>query len=465
MNHDVFISYSTKNKVAAFDICDIIEQEGVKCWIAPRDIPMGSEYGDIIDKAICYCKIFIVVYSEFSAVSKWVKGEINLAFEEGKYILPYRIDETPLKGAVRVMLNQTHWIDSYPDYKTHFNDMLDSVKRIIRQENKGSDMKSEMIGKNYDMVSSTALIKVKSDLNCVILHYGKEIGKAYSEQYTDIRLPKGEHELVFESIENKSDKYVIEEYNITDTDTIHKISVYLIPEKEKREKKENESKGLFDVNGIIFKMIKIEGGIFQMGSKNAYDDEEPVHNVILTDYYIGETVVTQDLWLAVMGNNPSCFIGDKKPVDSVSWDDCQCFILKLNELTNKNFRLPTEAEWEYAARGGNKSMYNKYSGSDNCEEVAWYKLNSNEHTHDVKAKLPNELGIYDMCGNVWEWCHDWYGDYSDIEQTNPQGPSSGSFKVLRGGCWNRDENLCRLSNRGSRRASTRDDDRGLRLAL
>ena len=167
----------------------------------------------------------------------------------------------------------------------------------------------------------------------------------------------------------------------------------------------------------------------------------------LSDYYIGETEVTQELWTAVMGNNPSNFKGNKKPVEKVSWDDCQEFVKKLNQLTGKNFRLPTEAEWEYAARGGNKSKGYKYSGSNTIDDVAWYTSNSGSKTHDVKTKQANELGIYDMSGNVWEWCQDWYGSYNSGSQTNPTGPSSGSSRVCRGGSWFNGARYCRVSNR------------------
>ncbi|MBO4772403.1 MAG: SUMF1/EgtB/PvdO family nonheme iron enzyme, partial [Bacteroidales bacterium] len=189
------------------------------------------------------------------------------------------------------------------------------------------------------------------------------------------------------------------------------------------------------------KMIFVQGGTFQMGATSeqgddAFDWEKPVHSVTLSDYYIGETEVTQGLWKAVMGNNPSNFAkGDNYPVDSVSWYDVQDFLKKLNAKTGRTFCLPTEAQWEFAARGGNKSQRFKYNGSNNIDDFAWYNGNSNSQTHAVKQKLPNELGIYDMSGNVWEWCQDWYGQYSNVAVTNPQGASSGSSRVLRGGSW------------------------------
>lgn len=226
----------------------------------------------------------------------------------------------------------------------------------------------------------------------------------------------------------------------------------------------------FTVKGVIFKMLPVEGGTFDMGGTaeqggDAYSDEKPVHRVTLSNYFIGETEVTQALWQAVMGKNPSSFKGNNLPVECVSWEECQEFIEKLNRLTGRTFRLPTEAEWEYAARGGKKSRGYKYSGSNNIDDVAWYTGNSSRRTHDVKTKQPNELGIYDMSGNVWEWCSDRYGSYSSYSQTNPTGPSTGSYRVGRGGSWYSIAWSCRVSFRSSSLPGDSNDYLGLRLVL
>lgn len=227
----------------------------------------------------------------------------------------------------------------------------------------------------------------------------------------------------------------------------------------------------FTVNGVSFDMIAVEGGTFTMGAtaeqgSDAYSNESPTHQVTLSSYMIGKTEVTQELWQAVMGSNPSDHSGTNLPVEQVSWNDCQTFITKLNNLTGKNFRLPTEAEWEYAARGGNKSQGYKYSGSNTVDDVAWFDSNSSREIHPVATKAPNELGIYDMSGNVWEWCHDWYGTYSSSSQTNPTGPTSGSYRVWRDGKW-RDYGAggCRVSARDDAYPSFRYYYLGLRLAL
>ena len=234
----------------------------------------------------------------------------------------------------------------------------------------------------------------------------------------------------------------------------------------------------FNVNGVSFEMIKVEGGTFMMGAtseqgSDAYDWEKPAHSVTVSDFWIGETEVTQALWQAVMGSNPSYFKGSNRPVEQVSWNDCQTFVNKLNSLLSgqlpagHKFRLPTEAEWEYAARGGNRSGHYKYSGSNNLGSVAWYEDNSGITTHDVKTKNSNELGIYDMSGNVWEWCQDLYGSsyYGNSPQSNPTGPSSGSDRVYRGGSWFLSAGSCRVSSRGSSNPSLSYNGIGLRVAL
>lgn len=225
----------------------------------------------------------------------------------------------------------------------------------------------------------------------------------------------------------------------------------------------------FTVNGVQFTMVEVGGGTFTMGAtseqgSDAWDEEKPAHEVTLSDYYIGQTEVTQALWEAVMGSNPSDSKGDNLPVEQVSWDDCQVFIQKLNQLTVKQFRLPTEAEWEYAARGGRKSRGYKYAGGNNIDSVAWCDGNSGNETHPVATKQANELGIYDMSGNVLEWCSDWCGDYTSSSQSDPQGSSSGSFRVIRGGCYYNFARNCRVSYRISNTLDYRSGYLGLRLS-
>jgi formylglycine-generating enzyme required for sulfatase activity len=235
---------------------------------------------------------------------------------------------------------------------------------------------------------------------------------------------------------------------------------------------------VFTVNGVTFKMIGVKCGTFMMGASeeqgsDATSSELPVHQVTLTkNFNIGETEVTQALWVAVMGENPSYYgptsgygVNYQRPVESVSWIDCQEFIRRLTELTGKSFRLPTEAEWEYAARGGEFSHSYKYAGSNNIDDVAWHNGNSNSVPQSVATKAPNELGLYDMSGNVYEWVEDWYAAYPAEAQTDPVcTESSIAYRVLRGGSVGGTPKYSRVSYRGISQPDAGNLILGLRLA-
>jgi len=217
-----------------------------------------------------------------------------------------------------------------------------------------------------------------------------------------------------------------------------------------------------NVNDFGIEMVFVKGGTFTMGSNDGESDEKPAHQVTLSDFYIGKYEVTQKQWREIMGasaslSDPSRFTDcDDCPIENISWNDVQEFIKKLNQKTGKTYRLPTEAEWEYAARGGSKPDVKrsrnsdfKYSGSNNIQKVAWFIDNSGRKTQPIGQKKPNELGIYDMTGNVDEWCSDWYGSdyYKNSPAINPKGPASGDERVVRGGAWNCNLNYCRVASR------------------
>ncbi|MBR5640267.1 MAG: SUMF1/EgtB/PvdO family nonheme iron enzyme [Muribaculaceae bacterium] len=245
----------------------------------------------------------------------------------------------------------------------------------------------------------------------------------------------------------------------------------------------------FTVNGVTFRMIEVEGGTFMMGIDQYVGNAYPAHEVTLSTYWIGETEVTQELWEAVMGSNPSYFNGTggamvheydygtnlQRPVESINISDCQAFCAALSQLTGKTFRIPTEAEWEFAARGGNLTHGYEYAGSESADDVAWYRetvpsltiFTEGSGTQTVATKAPNELGIYDMCGNVDEWCMDWFATYgNNIEpQTNPTGPETGTYRVFRGGRWNSYAVACRVFIRDRNLPDAKGNGRGLRLAM
>jgi sulfatase modifying factor 1 len=262
------------------------------------------------------------------------------------------------------------------------------------------------------------------------------------------------------------------------------ILVITIP-KKKKEAPPTDSPTVESVSTLTpdqqKEMISVEGGTFEMGSGDGQSDEKPVHEVTVESFMIGKYEVSQQLWESVMGSKPSNFKGNGRPVETVSWYDVVEFCNKLSEneglqkaysgsganvtcdFNSNGYRLPTEAEWEYAARGGKKSKGYTYSGSNDIDAVSWYTNNSGSTSHDVGTKQPNELGIFDMSGNVWEWCWDWYGDYTSTSQTNPKGANAGSFRVNRGGSWSFSAGYCRVAGRGGNYPEYRFDDLGFRL--
>lgn len=224
---------------------------------------------------------------------------------------------------------------------------------------------------------------------------------------------------------------------------------------------------------IALHMVKVEGGNYTMGcpdptGTSCYYWEKPAHNVSITTFYMAKYPVTQKEWRILVGNRPwfskNC---DECPVENVSWYDAQIFINTLNQLSGKNYRLPTEAEWEYAAAGGNRNEGYKYAGNDHIDAVAWYSGNSDKQIHVVGQKQPNQLGLFDMSGNVWQWCSDWFSDtyYNYSETDNPEGPKRDAYRVCRGGSWWSEARDCRISNRDRYPADARDDDVGFRIAI
>ena len=250
--------------------------------------------------------------------------------------------------------------------------------------------------------------------------------------------------------------------------------LYCLPASAAEPKNETapQEGALFVDSATGIQMAFVKGGCFQMGSVSGdgYDDEKPVHEVCVNDLYMGRHEVTQGQWQKVMGSNPSNFrnCGSDCPVEKVSWNDVQEFLRKLNSQTGKKYRLPTEAEWEYATRSGGKDE--KYAGTGNentLVDYAWYKSNSEKKTNPVGRKKPNGLGLYDMSGNVWEWCDDWHGEnyYANSPKDNPQGPAAGSARVLRGGCWGNDPNGTRTTNRYRNNPGKRYSFIGFRLTM
>ncbi len=305
----------------------------------------------------------------------------------------------------------------------------------------------------------TAMLTVRSNV------YGDTVfinGKNYGSSRVDVELPLGQYKIRVEKPDCDSFE---ESVNLRQAYTLHVQLQCVDPTPTPQQESAAGTVWYDPVADMEF--VWIPSGSFQMGCVSGIDcssDEKPVHRVTLDGFWMGRTEVTQAQWQRIMGNNPSGFKGDNNPVEKVSWNDAQTFISQLNRKAGPTlYRLPTEAEWEYAARAGTQTMYSFGSDSSRSGDYAWYWNNSDKKTHPVGQKLPNSWGLYDMHGNIWEWCQDWYGEYSANPQTNPTGYSGGSERVLRGGSWLYESRYVRSAYRRFNAPSYRYDYVGLRL--
>ena len=531
--YDIFLSYRRKDAMGNSNVATArtfkleFERRGMKVFFDYSECT-DDYFSDKILPAIRTCRYFVLVLTKdcldrCKNEGDWLRREITEAIKFGRKIIPISPDGVfegwpkDLPEAIR----QLSAGDGLQITTIHMDRVFESNVELLIHDRMGGLVKRET--ERWKSGAGTYL-KVMCNLDCVMYIDGEEYGTLSAGRLQKIPLAEGEYMLTFESVENRGDR-INAPFEMPNKDKLYNVDLLAKKEererreqeriqrermereekerkereererkareererrereererkareeqeRKERERREREERGEFEVDGVKFKMVKVEGGKFTMGATaeqdyDANNSERPAHKVTLSDYYIGETQVTQALWKAVMGDNPSFFKGDDNlPVEKVSWEDIvERFIPALNRKTGRTFRLPTEAEWEYAARGGNKSKGYKYSGSDNIDEVAWYDGNSRDKTHPVRGKKANELGLYDMSGNVWEWCHDWYGDYSSGAQTDPKGPDKGSIRVLRGGSWCSGERYCRVSDRDSDAPGDRNDVIGFRLVL
>lgn len=407
MKYDVFISYSRKDFDEVSVLIETIRAEipDLSIWFDITGIESGDEFEEKIISAIDNSSYVLFALSENSIGSKWTKDEVMYARNTDKKVIPVLLKGAQMKGWFLFKFGRVDCIDSTNDLQ---------MEKLLQNL-------SDWTGKNRTSETDA-----------------EPIGQSQSEPLC----PCGSGRLFKDCHGLEDDGH----------------------DEEARSEDAGGKDFVLKVKGVEYPMVFVEGGTFNMGYD--YKRPEPVHSVTLNSYSIGKYPVTQELWEAVMGTNPSNFKGARKPVEQVSWDDCQDFIRKLNSLTGQNFRLPTEAEWEFAARGGNSSRGYRYSGSDAIDNVAWYRGNSGSITHNVGTKSPNELGIYDMSGNVYEWCSDWYGEYSSSSQTNPKGPSGGCMRVIRGGCWGSySVEDCRVSYHIGTFPDVHYASKGLRLCL
>lgn len=435
----VFISYSTRDKNMADAICHYLEESGVPCWIAPRDILAGQSWAGAIVKAIRGCAAMILVYSKESNSSHQVANEIDKAFSCAKVIIPFIMDSTPMNDDFDYYLSRKHWLIAYPDYKEQLKPLYDVVVRNVP-----------------DLVPSQPMVAEKETAEPL----AEEIGM------DDVRL---EEVTVAEEYGKKQSLSFLIGSLLARKQIDGKVPL-LVPQWSEDVTDEVKSA----INDMIAHMVWVEGGTFLMGATEeqkrwACADEKPAHRVTLSSYYICKFEVTQKEWQTVMGDNPSKNKGKNCPVTRVSKLDCDRFAEKLSACSGLCFSLPTEAQWEFAARGGNQSKGYIYSGSNELKEVGWGSSEYKGHPQSVGGKAPNELGIYDMSGNVSEWCCESKGKYTEEEVTDPKSIykvgwlQEGQY-VFRGGDYLSRKN-CRVSYRASLSDDYKSDTIGLRLVI
>lgn len=473
--NDIFISYSRYDTDVVNEIVALLELEGYSIWIDRDGIESGEDFKRVILKAIKESKVILFFSSEHSNVSDWTAKEIGVAVKYKKHIIPIKLDDSNFNEAVEFDLINLDYIDysKASIRKAMWGKLLKTLRNKIGNGSKELErLEAERKAKEE---AERARIE-RERLERIEAERKAEEAKRKAEQE---RLERERAEAQRREKQEKADTIMDPDYSQPKSKKVLWIalgamtlvaSVLLLacPKRDnnnqndvgqKEDMVEPMSDLTISVHNVSFVMKPVEGGTFQMGSNDneANEDEHPVHSVTVSSFYMGETEVTQALWQAVMGDGPKELNWSDKfgkgnlfPVYGVNLSEIiDDFLPKLNDLTGREFRLPTEAEWEFAARGGNNSNGYKYAGSNSINDVAWYVDNSAQMFHEVKSKKPNELGLYDMSGNVCEHCTDWYvPDYYSVSPSiNPQGPSWGHYPVNRGGCVLHRKEFCRVSLR------------------
>lgn len=514
--YDVFISYSSKDNEIVDRICQLMRQKQIFYFRYTQEIQGGEAIFSELAKAILNSVVFLYIGSENSYSSIYTPKEINFAISKNtNIIIPYLVDNSPLPDNLLLAfsdLNVRNIGEHSPE--VIIEDIIKAVPRlrtIVKSTETKEDIDNIVFSPyyadaleyynlaerlyyddrffTYPQMRMAALANAKY---AELLGYTNRGKWLYNEIWTDDEEVQKLYEERFEKDERtKEIRLKLADAEANRNDIIKKIksgipivNIKFSDELTNAEPKWNvfvtDSVNYTDIDTgakvikikeSLFKMVLVKRDSFIMGASlqegGENKDEQILHEVTLDSFYIGETPVTQDLWNTIMEYNP-CKIKNKKlPVTNVSWEDCQSFIKKLNDITDLKFRLPSEAEWEFSARGGIKGKLNgyKYSGSNTITDIMWYSKNSENHPHEVSQKRPNELGLFDMSGNVWEWCNDWYASYDKRSVFNPTGPAIGEKKVCRGGSFLSVAKDCRNTIREKDFPDEKSEDLGFRLAL
>jgi formylglycine-generating enzyme required for sulfatase activity len=468
---DIFLSYARADRLRVLPLIQALERRGWSVWWDLR-IPYGKSYAQVIEEELEAASCVIVVWSQTSVHSHWVNTEAAEGARRG-VLVPIMID------AVRIPLEfrrlQTAYLVDWQGAESHeeFDRVLRAVTNLIgpppppETETPRAEVPASQSPELPLPEEATSPVPEPPNKQRVVTPQIPEQQEQPADQRTRDRREKvktpqspGKKRLVISLVTGVMLAVILALYFIVQKPDAGKPTIV------QTEKPSKPAMAPTVRNSIGMEFVPIPAGAFMMGSAQGNNDERPSHQVTISrPFYLGKYEVTQAQWEAVMGSNPSRFTGQPdRPVEQVSWDDVQAFIRKLNEKEGGTmYRLPTEAEWEYAARAGSTTAYSFGDDPGQLGEYAWYTDNSGGQTHPVGQRQPNAWGLYDMHGNVWEWVQDWYGTYAAEPVTDPQGPSSGSNRVVRGGSWRNGARFCRSAYRFYAHPGDRIVDLGFRL--
>ena len=499
-HYDIFISYRRDGGFeTAKHLNDLLVHDGYTVSFDIDTLREG-DFDETLLKRIDQCVDFILVVDKhtfertldpnFDPKKDWLRTELAYALKLRKNIIP--VLQSGVNGFPTNLPEDVADVATKngPEYnKYYFDEFYRRLKSFLHCIPRNAKIDDK----------DCATVTFYSDSDVSVSVDGEHIANIKAKEFTKAQITLGEHVLEFKSIQdtskcysevhslNEIKNYVVQikfekggKFSIGKSTILKSILVliilvlvslgvyYMLKNKSNEDNPESESvkyptnveveyydETLF-VNGIPYKMISIKGSEFYMGIEG--DEEAQKHKVTLSDYKIGETEVPQSIWEAVMGINPSRHVGPNYPVEQISWNDCHKFIARLNELSGQTFKLPTEAEWEYAARGKNDKIAK-------LDDYAWYEVNSGHTTHSIGMKLPNGWGVKDVFGNVWEWCDDKHAVYSKSDAKDPKGPETGDMNVFRGGGCGSEAETCTPTFRGACMPEENADALGIRLAM
>lgn len=461
-SHDVFISYSHKDKQISDAVCTALEIKGIQCWMAPRDVPSGETWGASIVDAIGRSRVMVLIFSANSNESKQVLREIERAVSKKLKLVVLRIDDAPLSKDFEYFLSASQWLRSGTQSTDKIlGELTSQVMSLLKNKPTSRRHASSRIMTSTRMRSLLSRIDVRriARIGLIVILVGLTAGTAIWALINYSGREDGAKTTA--DVTAEPDAEILDDPGETESESATKIddgfwthSAY-------------EARLRLDERTTM-EFVWIDAGRFNMGSPPAEKGRhgnETYHPVRLTSgFWLADHEVTQAQWMAVMGsdNNPSTFTGTTHPVEGVTWFDCYKFLRRLKKLTGEDFRLPTEAEWEYACKAQSDSVTGRNS-EDGLGKYAWYRANSSGETNAVRQKLPNAWGLYDMHGNVAEICADRYAPYPSRSVTDPIGPQQRANVVVRGGSWESAPVDLRSAKRGSVNPQTSNEKIGFRI--